>query len=176
MNRTPLLWALAALPTLSPALAADAPAADAPTKRLAYFVGRWTESGESRADQNTEFGKLSGSETCEWQAGNTAVHCRETTTDASGKIDASYLIGYDPVNKVYAVRGFDSTGMALTATGTIENDRWTWIGLSNSPAGSMSMRFTFDLAHTPGRSMTVEFADRDGKWVKAATVQYSKAK
>ncbi len=172
MNATPLFCALAAAAALSPALAADSAAEDAPAKRLAYFIGTWKESGESRADQNQEFGKLSGSETCEWQAGKTAVLCRETTTDASGKIEASYLIGYDGVSRAYSLRGFDSTGMALTATGTIDGDRWTWIGLSNSPAGSMSMRFTFDLAHSPGRTMLVEFADRDGKWVKAATVDY----
>lgn len=174
MNST--LIALALAFTAATACAAESPAAESPAKRLEYFVGTWKESGESRADSNQEFGKLSGNETCEWQAGHAAVLCRETTRDASGTVDASYLIGYDPVSKTYVLRGFDNTGMTLTATGTIDQDTWTWIGLSNSAAGSMSMRFTFDLAHRPGRTMTVEFADKEGKWVKAAAIDYSKAK
>jgi hypothetical protein len=46
-------------------------------KRLDFYVGRWSETGQMRDNPTKSFAPISGGETCRWAASGSAVLCQE---------------------------------------------------------------------------------------------------
>ena len=94
--------------------------------QLSFYVGKWTEEGQSRATPNGAFGRITGQESCAWFSGGSSLVCRETTQDASGESDSIYILAYDAIRKLYTVYGTDNVGTIYSGTGTVDAGVWRW--------------------------------------------------
>lgn len=169
-----LLIACAALSSTSPVTArAQNVPPSAEIKRLSWYVGRWSEAGEMREDPAKEFKAISGSETCEWTAGGSAVLCREKTSGPGGGWNGVYILSYDAGAKVYHVRGTEHPGSDMHAVGTIEGDRWLWV-TDPFPDGSR-IRYTFAPSARGARTLTVDAGD-GSSWSSIVNLKYSPRK
>jgi hypothetical protein len=153
--------------------AAQTPAVSAEIKRLAFYVGNWSESGEMREDPAKAFKAIAGSETCEWTAGRSAVLCREKTSGPGGGWNGVYILSYDPSDKRYHVRGTEYPGSDMHAIGQIDGDRWIWIS-DPFPDGSR-IRYTFAPALRGARTLTVD-AGGASNWSRIVNLKYSTRK
>jgi hypothetical protein len=140
--------------------------------QLGFFVGKWSEDGQSRASASGGFGKLTGEENCAWFSGGPAVVCRETTQDSTGETDAIYLLSFDAAKRVYSVYGTDNMGTMLSGTGTVENGVWHFTAESRTDAGVITpMRYTFRDGGNGTRAMDIEISTK-GVWAKIVGVTY----
>ena len=144
--------------------------------QLGFFIGKWSEEGQSRATQTGAFGKISGEETCAWFSGGPSVVCRETTQDQSGETDSIYILSYDQTRKNYSMSGTDNTGAVYTGTGTLEQGVWKWTAEMRSKGVSTPMRYTFRGASNGSRTMDVEIAAGKGAWAKIVAVTYKRTR
>ena len=169
--RTALMTTLLAA---APMAMAQSPAGAGPeAAKLAFYVGHWSESGQSRADPTNPFTPFAGFEICEWHTGGHAVVCRETTKDAAGASHNIYTLAYDSARKAYTVLGVDDHGSVYSATGELHDGRWTWIATFNAQGASTPLRFTFTPATAGARDMTLELGDGKGGWSKLSEVHYT---
>lgn len=150
-----------------------------PTRRateesqLGFYLGKWTEEGQSRNTPTGPFSKLTGNETCSWFSGGPSVICRETTKDANSESDAIYIMSYDSSRKTYAVYGTDNMGTIYSGSGTVDAAGvWRWTAESRSKGEVTPMRYTFKAAGNGSRTMDVEVAAGKGAWSKIQSVTY----
>ena len=156
--------------------AQQAAKAEAGGSELGFFIGKWTEEGQSRAKPTDPFGKITGDESCAWFSGGPSVVCRETTQDKSGETDSIYILAYDAGRKLYTVNGTDNTGAIYSGTGTVTNGVWRWTVEMRAEGASTPMRYTFRAATGGGRTMDAEAAAGNGTWVKILGVTYKSAR
>jgi len=145
-------------------------------KKLSFYVGKWNETGESRAGSGEAFGKLSGHELCEWFSGGFSVVCRESTVDSNGTSDGLYILAYDGSKKLYTVYGTDNIGTIYSGTGTLENGMWRWTAEAVSGNSKTVMRYTFNSASGGARTMSVEVGGDNSSWSELLRVTYTPAK
>ena len=143
---------------------------------LGFFIGKWTEEGQSRAKPTDAFGKITGNESCAWFSGGPSVVCRETTQDKNGEVDSIYLLAYDSGRKLYTVSGTDNTGAIYSGTGTVSNGVWRWTAEMRAGGAVTAMRYTFRAATGGGRTMDVEVPAGSGAWAKVISVTYKTAR
>jgi hypothetical protein len=93
-------------------------------KRLAYFIGNWTEKGKSTMPGMS--GVVSSTGKWEWMPGGFFIVGHTDNKSATGPFKAMAVMGYDPDAKTYIYNEFDSNGGALSAKGTISGDAWNW--------------------------------------------------
>lgn len=173
MTRFPAIMMVALLMAAPMASAQSPTAADNPSAKLAFYVGHWNESGQSRADPANAFTPLAGFETCEWHDGGQAVVCRETTKEAAGVSHNIYILDWDSAASRYNVHGVDNHGAVIVGTGELHDGRWTWLSNFNVQGASVPLRFIFVPAADGARDMTIETADGKGGWVKMSKVHYA---
>ena len=138
-------------------------------KRLDFYVGRWSETGQMRDDPSKSFGAISGGETCRWAAGGSAVVCQEKTVGAGGGWEGVYIMSYDSAGKQYHVYGTEKPGVNIHAVGRLESDRWVWL-TDPAPDGSR-LRYTFTPAGGASRVLTVESGTGD-RWSMIVSTKY----
>ena len=80
-------------------------------KKLEYFVGKWTSTGEMKASPFGPGGKITASDTCEWFQGGFAVVCHSQGTGPAGPAKSIGIMGYSPEEKKYTYFGLDNTAM-----------------------------------------------------------------
>ncbi len=145
--------------------------------QLGFYLGRWTEEGQSRSTPTGPFSKLTGNETCSWFSGGPSIVCRETTKDANSESDAIYILSYDSSRRTYAVYGTDNTGTIYSGTGTVDTAGvWRWTAESRSNGTVTPMRYTFKAAGSGSRTMDVEVSTGKGAWSKIQSVTYKIAR
>jgi len=144
--------------------------------QLGAFIGKWSETGQSRSTPTAAFGSLTGDETCAWFSGGPSVVCRETTKDGSGEVDGIYILGYDASRKVYTMAGTDNNGALYSGTGTVEKDVWHWTAEMRAGGAVTPMRYTFRAAGSGARTMDAEVATGKGAFAKVTSVTYKRAK
>lgn len=143
---------------------------------LGFYVGRWTEEGQSRATASAAFGRISGEESCAWFSGGPSVVCRETTQDQVGETDSIYILGYDRAKQVYTLSGTDNTGRLYSGTGTVSGGVWRWTAEARAGGVVTPMRYTFRSGANGSRTMDVEIAAGKGAWSKIVGVTYKRAR
>jgi hypothetical protein len=151
--------------------AAQRTAPPAETRRLAFYVGRWSEAGQMRADPSQPFASISGGEECRWTAGGYAVLCEEKTTGAGGGWEGVYILSYDAAAKQYDVYGTEKPGSHMHAAGRVDGDRWVWL-TDPAPDGSR-LRYTFTPAGRGARTMTVDAGAGDS-WASIVNIRYTR--
>ena len=96
-------------------------------KRMEYFAGKWTGTGEMKASPFGPAGKMTSTETCTWFAGGFSLVCNSTGTMAGlGEMKGMGTWSYDRENKVYVYHAVNSMGEVEHATGTVNGKVWTW--------------------------------------------------
>ena len=125
-SRTVGLWAVFAMVTV--AAQTQPPQAPKPgpeDKKLDYFVGKWTHTGEMKPGPMGPGGKASWTETCEWFEGRFAIVCRSDGKGPMGPMKGLGIMSYSPEEKVYTYVGTDSGGMTMTTVpGSRPLTRW----------------------------------------------------
>lgn len=147
-------------------------------KRLDYFVGKWTSTGEMKPSPFGPGGKTTGSDTCTWFDGGFAVVCNSTGTGPMGPMKGLGIMSYSTDLKAYTYYGVDNTGMVMTTVpkGTVKGDTWTYDDESIMGGQKIKARYTLKIASPTSYSFTWEMAGPDGKWMPIMTGTSTKAK
>ena len=74
-------------------------------RKLEYFVGKWTSTGEMKPSPMGPGGKISMSDTCEWFQGGFAVVCHGQGTGPTGPSKNIGIMGYSTDQKKYTYLG-----------------------------------------------------------------------
>lgn len=110
-------------------------------KRLGYFVGKWTSTGDMKASVFGPAGKMTATETCKWFDGGFSVVCN---SDGKGPMDAMKglsLMSYNAEEKTYEYYEVNNIGMGELSRGTVKGDTWNWTSTSKMGGKPVKSRF-----------------------------------
>jgi hypothetical protein len=151
---------------LGVSLKAQAPAMPKPgpeQKRLAYFIGSWTEKGISTMPGMA--GEVSSTGKWEWMPGGFFIVAHSENKSAMGPYKAMALMGYDPDGKTYTYHEFDSVGGTVTAKGTNDGDTWNWTSDMMMEGKPMKTRVTIkEISPTKYTFKLESSMDNGGTW------------
>ena len=147
-------------------------------KKLEYFVGKWTTTGEMKASPMGPGGKISASDTCEWFQGGFAVVCNSLGTGPSGPMKSIGIMGYNAEQKVYTYYGLDNTAMVMmsAAKGTVSGDTWTYVDEGTMGGQPFKTRFTLKTASPSSYTFRWELLGPDKNWTEILEGTSTKAK
>lgn len=132
-------------------------------KKLAAFVGKWSETGNMKPGPMGPGGKYTGTEDCQWTSGGFALLCRETSDmGAMGKSTGTAMIGYDADKKEYVYCEVDSMGELEISRGHISGDAWTFEDDSTMNGQPYHGRFTMTFPSKDTLSMKFEMGPNAG--------------
>ena len=125
-----VLFAFACLLTVPPLDAQGAPTPAPELKRLDFLAGDWTTEGTFvPGPPGTPPAKFSTTSHAAWMDGNFfLVENHESNMEGMGKMKELVVMGYDPDQKVYTYRNFNSMGQSELSLGKVDGDTWTWTG------------------------------------------------
>ena len=137
------LFSLAVVPALLSAQAPQPPKPGPEHQKLAFFAGKWTETGEMKPGPMGPAGKMTVASTCEWFQGGFYLVCRSNGTTPGGPMQGLGILGYNPERQKYTYYGVDNSGQpAEPAYGTLSGDTWTWEGESKFAGQLVKSRYT----------------------------------
>jgi len=157
-----------AIAFLAAAAPAQMPPPTAPElKKLDYFVGSWTMSGDVKPGPMGPGGASTGTAKYEWMDGGYFLVAHNTYGGVMGTGTATAYFGYDSAKKVYTYDGFNSTGERETATGTLDGNTWTWS--FDAPMGNMTMKghFVIKAVSPASYDYKLEFSQDGSSWTTA---------
>ena len=131
-------------------------------KKLAAFVGTWTDEAVMKPGPFGPGGKMSLTETCEWFTGGFSVVCHTETTGFMGDLKTLSVLSYDREEKVYNLYTLNSMGWSDAAKGTVDGDTWTFNGDSKMGGKRVRTRSTIKLPSPDSATMKSE-ASVDGE-------------
>ena len=138
-------------------------------KKLDFMTGDWTTEGTFiPGPPGTPPSKFTSTEHGEWMEGNFfLVSKSEANMEGMGKVTGLVVMGYDPDQKVYTYRSFNSMGQSELSLGKVDGDTWTWTG--DEHYGGMTMKGRVTMKVTSPTSYTIKFElSMDGKeWFPA---------
>lgn len=185
MNRGLILAAAAAIGIAASAMAAgpevetkkdDGPKPSPEVEKLAYFVGPWMAEGEFKQSPGGPGGPFTGREVCRWMAGNFFLGCMMQTKAGDAMTQTQGVLGYDTDKKVYLYWSFNNLGQAETATGTLKDGTWTWLGEVKSAGKTTHSRYTMSDTSPEGYASRWE-SSPDGKtWTVLMTGKVTRPK
>jgi hypothetical protein len=153
-------------------------------KKLDYFAGNWTSTGDVKPGPMGKGGKAIVHEHWDWMDGKFFLvnHAKYSSPSGNGT-EVAYL-GFDPSEKVYTYDEFDTQGEAVHAKGTVDGDTWTWTSDMKMGDKSMKTRFTEKEVSPTEYSYKFEMSSdgtnwnliMDGKGTKAAAAAKTEAK
>ena len=153
------------------------PAAPRPApelEKLAYFLGPWSNEGEMMPGPMGAGGEVQGRDLCRWMPGNFFVGCMMQTRGPMGMMQTQGIMGYDAEKKVYMWWSFDSLGQHETATGTLKDGTWTWMGESRVAGKTVKSRYTISDTKPDGYSYRWESSPDGKKWTALMTGKVTK--
>ena len=171
MHRTfaTLLLLILTLPVV--ASAQNPPAAPKPgpeLKKLEYFIGTWSEEGETKPGA---FGptatKFTGTDHVEWMEGGFFMIAHSEGTSSMGTEKSLAIWGYDTEKKVYTFSEFNSNGEAITATGNIDGDTWTWNNESTMGGKVWKTHYIIKQLSPTSYTFKLEMQPEGGQWSTA---------
>lgn len=135
-------------------------------KKLEYFVGKWTSTGEMKPSPFGPAGKVTSADTCEWFDGGFAVVCHSKGTSPAGPTKSIGVMGYSPDQKVYTYYGQDNTAMTMTTVpkGTVEGDTWTYNDEGTMGGQPFKSRFILKIVSPTSYTFKWETLGADKKW------------
>jgi Protein of unknown function (DUF1579) len=136
-------------------------------KKLEYFVGKWTTTGNMKASPMGPGGKIKATDTCEWFQGGFAVVCNSQGTGPSGPMKSIGIMSYSTDQKVYTYYGLDNSWMVMmsAAKGNVTGDTWTYVDEGTMGGQPFRTRFTLKTASPASYTFTWELLGPDKKWV-----------
>jgi len=172
-----LLVSFASLLISSSLCAQTGPPTPAPElKKLDFLAGDWTTEGTFvPGPPGTPPAKFKTSSHAEWMEGAFfLVENGEADMEGMGKMKELVVMGYDPDQKVYTYRNFNSMGQSELSTGKVDGDTWTWTG--DEHFGGMTMKGRVTLKVLSATSYTTKFElSMDGnEWFQAMEAKSTK--
>ena len=132
-------------------------------QKLAYFAGKWTLDGESKASEFGPAGKFTGWQTCEWFDGNFALVCHSGGKFGESTFKGLSVMGYDLGQKTYTYFETNSLGEIVISRGSVAGDTWTWNNEGTTMNGKpVRARFMLKQASADSATYKFEMGSGDG--------------
>jgi len=134
-------------------------------KRLLYFAGIWTITGQVNVGPFGPAGKLSGTHRNEWDSARHSLtsHWEEQRPSGADSGDATYR--YDPDQHTYLYHAVAGSGEIEDSTGSVNGDTWTWTSAFTTEEGeAMNSRFIIKETSPTSYDFTYELLAQDGQW------------
>lgn len=136
-------------------------------KLLDVFIGKWINEGYTIEAPGAPSVKILTSDIYEWMPGGFFVlhtaYGRIGTMDVGG----TEILGYNQATKKYFSNFYDSRGNIHEAELTVDNDTWTWKGISTGCTAVFTENGKVQTAHHVRR-------DENGLWIPAMEVVLTK--
>ena len=134
-------------------------------EKLAFFAGKWTSEGETKASAFGPAGKFTFTETCEWfAASGFALVCHSEGNMLGGTVKGLSIMGYDLGDKTYTYYETNTMGENIFSRGTVEGDTWTWTNDEKMGNTTMKGRFIMKLTSATSYTFTFELSPDGTKW------------
>jgi hypothetical protein len=133
-------------------------------KRLRYFIGTWSISGEMKSSPFGPAGRFSGTQRNDWGLdGSLTSNWDEQRPGGSNNGQAVY--GYDPYGRTYTYHSVDASGEKEDSVGSVDGLTWTWLSSYMFADGSAAKgRFTIKEESAMTYSFKFEMAPANGAW------------
>ena len=147
-------------------------------KKLEYFVGKWTTTGEMKASPFGPAGKITATDNCEWFQGGFAVVCTSQGTMPAGPSKSMAIMGYSTDHKMYTYYGVDNTAMSMATVpmGTIQNNVWTFNDSGTMGGQPYKARFILKIVSPTSYTFSWEMQGADQKWMTTLEGTSTKAR
>jgi hypothetical protein len=124
-------------------------------KRLGYFIGKWTSSGDMKASAFGPGGPFNITETCEWLAGGFSIVCRSEGKIPLGEAKGISIMSYNSEEKRYEYYAANNIGMVEFSRGTVKGKEWDWS--SESKMGGKPVKSHFILKEETPTTYSYKF-------------------
>jgi hypothetical protein len=141
-------------------------------KKLDYFAGNWSVDGDMKASQFGPAGKFTGKDHLEWMEGGFFLVGHSEGSSSMGNTKGTAYWGYDTEEKVYTFHEFNTMGEAISATGKLDGDTWTWTNESKMGGKVLRGRYTIKTTSPTSYDFKFEMAPEGGDF---ATLMEGKA-
>lgn len=169
--------AVVAVPALLAAQAPQAPKPGPEVKKLEYFVGRWTSTGDFKPGPMGPGGRMTVNNNCEWFPGGFFVVCRSQGTMPMGPTHGLGILGYNAERKHYTYYAIDNSGMPPEPVrGTFSGDTWAWEGEGTMGGQQVKGRYTMKVVSPDEYTWTWEMQMGGQPWATVATGSDKRAK
>lgn len=155
---------------------AQGPVAGPEHKRMAYYVGNWTFTGEVIAGPMGPGGPATMKETCELMEGGFALVCRAEGKLPAGPTRSVSIMTYDPAKKAYTYTAAENNMPVFTATGHVKGPVWTWTVSTDMGGKTMTTRVTSKEASPTAYDFTMEAAFDKGAFAQFLSGKWTKTK
>jgi len=164
------------LPLMVQAQAPPMPKPGPELKKLDYFAGTWKTEGDIKPSPYGPGGKFTETDHNEWMPGGFFLVTHSEGTYVQGESKGLAVMGYKTEDKVYTYHEFDSTGEAISATGTVQGDTWTWLSEDKMGGKVMKGRYTVNVVSPTSYTFKYEMASDSGEWNTIMDGKATKAK
>jgi hypothetical protein len=148
------------------AFAQMAPPKPAPElKKLDYFSGAWSSSGDMKPGPMGPGGKFSESGSGDWMDGGyfLVIHSDFKGGEMGNAKGVAYM-GYDPQEKVYTYDAFSSMGENIHSKGTLDGDTWNWASDMKMGPKTFKSRYTMKILSPTSYTFKAEMSEDGTKW------------
>ena len=134
-------------------------------KKLDYFSGSWSSTGEAKPGPMGPGGKFTTAETGEWMDGKffLVIHSDFKGGEMGTSKGVAYM-GYDPQEKVYTYDAFSSMGEAIHSKGTLDGDTWNWTNDFKAGPKAMKGRYTMKILSPTSYTFKFDMSEDGTKW------------
>ena len=144
----------------------EKPAPGPEHKKLGYFVGKWTTTGEMKPSPFMPGGKMTSNDICEWFEGGFAVVCRYEGKGPTGPTKGLGILGYSTDEKAYTYYGLDNSPMTMASVprGTVQGGTWIYNDESKMGGKPVKSRYTIKEVSPTSYTFKWETQGEDGAW------------
>ena len=172
-----VLSAFACLLTASSLYAQTGAPAPAPElKKLDFLAGDWTTEGTFvPGPPGTPPAKFTTTSHAAWLEGNFfLIENGEANMEGMGKMKELVVMGYDPDQKVYTYRNFNSMGQSELSLGKVDGDTWIWTGDEHYGGMTMKGRVTMKVLSPTSYTTKFELSMDGNEWFQAMEAKSTK--
>jgi len=134
-------------------------------RKLDFFAGNWTCTGDMKPGPMGPGGKMTMSEDSKWMDGGfyVVVNSKYDSANVGGGMGISF-IGYDPDEKKYTYDEFNSSGERVHAKGTLDADNWTWTSDMKMGPQTATGRFSEKILSPTSYAFKFEMSADGASW------------
>ena len=98
----------------------------------------------------------------------------ESNMECMGKMKELVVMGYDPDQKMYTYRNFNSMGQSELSTGKVDGDTWIWTGDEHFGGMTMKGRVTMKVLSPTSYTTKFELSMDGNEWFQAMEAKSTK--
>ena len=169
-------FAFACLVTASSLYAQTGPTPAPELKKLDFLAGDWTTEGTFvPGPPGTPPAKFTTTSHAGWMDGNFfLVENGESNMEGMGKMKELVVMGYDPDQKAYTYRNFNSMGQSELSLGKLDGDTWIWTGDEHFGGMTMKGRVTLKVLSPTSYTTKFELSMDGNEWFQAMEAKSTK--